>query len=152
MTPPIAETGMTAVGPETAFGASTPGSAIGAVTPECMPLAAIREAPITAAIREATLTVVTLAMNIARETIAITVEMPPLASAQISISPEGPLFAAHVAGLTLQVARLAACQVALPHALTDALLLRLLACVDTAFAHAALTLRRHGGHRDHARE
>jgi hypothetical protein len=138
---------MTAMAPETALGASTPGSAIGAVTSESMPLAAVREALMTLAIPEAVLTVITLAMNVARDPVEIAVEMPPLAGAQISVSPEGPLFAADRAYLAPEATCFAARQVALPHALLDAVLLHILARIDAAFA-----LSCSGRYGDRARE
>jgi hypothetical protein len=147
MAPLIAETGMPAVAAEAALRTSTPESTIGAVTPERMPLAAVREALIAAPIPEAVLTIMTLATNVARDLVEIPVDVSPLASAQVSISPEGPLFAANRARLAPEAACLAARQVALPHAALDAVLLHVLTCID-----AALALSRRDGHCDRARE
>ncbi len=150
MTPLVAKTGMPAMAAEPALRSPAPESAIAAVSPERMPLAAVTEALIGALISlisEAALAIMTLLMDVARHPVEIAVQMPPLAGAQVSIRPEGSLFTADGAYLPLEAACLATRQVALPRASLDAVLLRVLACID-----AALALGGNGRNGDRARE
>ncbi len=147
MPPLVAETGMPAVAAEPALRSPAPESAIAAVTPERMPPAAVTEALIGALISEAALAIMTLLMDVARHLVEIAVQMPPLAGAQVSIRPEGSLFTADGAYLPPEAACLATRQVALPRAPLDAVLLRVLACID-----AALALGGSGRNGDRARE
>jgi hypothetical protein len=145
--PLIAEAGMPALGAEAVIGSAGPETAVIAVTSIGVSAAAEIRAPLVAAIAEAALAVVTLVVHVARDTIEITLQMPALAAAQIPIRPERSLLTADGACLALKAARLAACEITLPHALLDAALLHALARVDPALAFG-----RNGRHGNRARE
>jgi len=165
MTPLAAETRMPAVVPEALVSPVTPEAAIRPVTPKSMPVAAIGEAaihpvmrksmpvatigeaPMIVAIPEPALAIMALVTDEARAPMEIPVEMSPLAGAQVSVGPKRPLFTTNGAGFTLRTARLAACQIALLHALPDPVLLHALTRVE-----ATLALGGRSRHSDCARQ
>jgi len=117
------------------------------VTPKSMPVATIGEAPMIVAIPEPALAIMALVTDAARAPMEIPVEMSPLAGAQVSVGPKRPPFTTNGAGLTLRAARLAACQIALLHALPDPVLLHTLTRVE-----ATLALGGRSRHSDCARQ
>lgn len=134
MTPLAAETRMPAVAPEALVSPVTPEAPIRPVTPKSIPVAAIGEAPMIVAIPEPALAIMALVTDVARASMEIPVEMPPLAGAQVSVGPKRPPFTTNGARFTLRAAPLAACQIALLHALPAAVLLHALRRVDATLA------------------
>jgi hypothetical protein len=85
MTPLVPEARMPVMGTEAAVGSASPGAAVTAVAPVGVSAAAEREALIGAAMPEAALAVVALVADVARRSVEITIQVPALAAAQISV-------------------------------------------------------------------
>jgi len=115
-------------------GTVAPESTVTTMTPEGVPLATVGKLPAAAAMPEAALIVVTLLMNVARQTVEIAIEMPPLACAQVPIGPEGPLLTADTTRFTPEAGCLAARKVAVPYSSLDAVVLHVLALIDATLA------------------
>jgi len=120
---------------EALIGSACPEAAVIAVTPVGVSVAAERDAPVfVTAMPESALAVMALAVDVARQAVEIALHVAPLAAAQVSIRPERSFLTADVARLALKASGLTAREIALTHALLDAVLLHALACVDPALA------------------